>query len=139
MAVGQHAGTAAYTVGQRSGLGVALGERQYVAAIDTTSNLVTLGRKEDLYRRRFVVTETSFVDAAPAGPFRARVRIRHRAQPIPGRVDPAGSRGGGHWQVELEQPAWAPAPGQAAVFYDHADSVIGGGRISPAASAANAT
>lgn len=137
-AVGQHAGTAAYTVGQRSGLGVALGERQYVAAIDVASNLVTLGRKEDLYRRRFTVAETSFVDAVPAGPFRARVRIRHRAQPIPGLVDRDRGAGGSHWQVELEQPAWAPAPGQAAVFYDHDDAVIGGGRISPAASVTNA-
>lgn len=138
VAVGVHAGTAAYTVGQRSGLGVALGERQYVAAIDTTSNLVTLGRREDLYRRRFVVTEASFVDTEPAGAFPARIRIRHRAQPIPGLVEPDGSLGRGHWQVQLEQPAWAPAPGQAAVFYDHADAVIGGGRISPAASVTSA-
>ena len=125
--VGEHAGAAAYTIGQRSGLGVALGERQYVAAIDSTSNLVTLGRREDLYRSAFGVVETSFVDRAPAESFRALVRIRHRAEPVPGTVrrlphDEAS------WQVELDRPAWAPAPGQAAVFYDDA-VCLGGGWI----------
>ena len=133
--VGEHAGAPAYTIGQRSGLGVALGERQYVASIDPADNLVTLGRREDLYRRSFEMIEASFVDDAPVGPFRARVRIRHRAEPVPGTVTPVpGSEGG--WQVELERAAWAPAPGQAAVFYDDEDAVIGGGRIGAAAPAA---
>ena len=132
--VGEHAGAPAYTVGQRSGLGVALGERQYVADIDSASNLVTLGRREDLYRRSFGVTEASFIDGAPGEAFRARVRIRHRAEPVPALVRPTGED---HtWNVELERPAWAPAPGQAAVFYDDEGGVIGGGRISKAASVA---
>ncbi len=126
--VGEHVGAPAYTVGQRSGLGVALGERQYVAAIDPGANLVTLGRREDLYRRCFGVTEASFIDERPTEPFRARVRIRHRADLVPGLVRPAPGVEGA-WRVELERAAWAPAPGQAAVFYDDADAVIGGGRI----------
>jgi tRNA-uridine 2-sulfurtransferase len=137
-AVGHHAGAAAYTVGQRSGLGVALGERQYVAAIDAPANLITLGRKEDLYRQGFSLSEVSFVDSVPPRPFRARVRIRHRAEPLPGLIHPETGAHSGHWRVELEQPAWAPAPGQAAVFYDHDDAVIGGGRISPVASVTDA-
>lgn len=132
--VGEHAGAPAYTVGQRSGLGVALGERQYVAAIDTADNLVTLGRREDLYRRSFEVEETSFVEAPPEREFRARVRIRHRAEPVPGLVLPVADEAG-VWRIELDQAAWAPAPGQAAVLYDH-DAVIGGGRIRVAARAA---
>ncbi len=132
-AVGEHAGAPAYTIGQRSGLGVALGERQYVASIDTADNLVTLGRREDLYRGHFGVTEVSFIDAVPTEAFRARIRIRHRAEPVPGLVRPGGE---GQWVVKLERPAWAPAPGQAAVFYDDEDSVIGGGRIDGSAAAA---
>ena len=130
--VGKHAGAPAYTVGQRSGLGVALGERQYVAAIDSADNLVTLGRREDLYRRSFEVEEASFVEASPEREFRARVRIRHRAEPVPGLVTPVAGEEGA-WRVELEQAAWAPAPGQAAVLYDDEDAVIGGGRIRVAA------
>jgi tRNA-specific 2-thiouridylase len=132
--VGEHAGAPAYTIGQRSGLGVALGERQYVAAIDSTANLVTLGRREDLYRQRFTVTDASFIDETPSEPFRALVRIRHRAEPVPGLLRPGPSAQ--QWQVELDRPAWAPAPGQAAVFYDDEAAVIGGGRIDHAAAAA---
>jgi tRNA-uridine 2-sulfurtransferase len=126
--VGEHVGAPAYTVGQRSGLGVALGERQYVAGIDPANNLVTLGRREDLYRRHFGVTDVSFIDRPPVGAFRARVRIRHRAELVDGEVRPSPSASGA-WTVELDQAAWAPAPGQAAVFYDEDDAVIGGGRI----------
>ena len=136
MRVGEHAGAAAYTVGQRSGLGVALGERQYVAAIDASANLIRLGRREDLELRRFAVGEATFVDGPPRGAFDARIRIRHRGDLLPGVVSPTGD--GGAWQVELARPAWAPAPGQAAVFYE-GDAVIGGGRImAPAAATAAA-
>ena len=135
--IGQHAGAAAYTVGQRSGLGVALGKRRYVAAIDAAANLVTLGRREDLYRRSFELEAVSFVAGGPPRgrhELRAQVRIRHRAEAVPGTIRRASSeshgRAGspGRWLVELDQPAWAPAPGQAAVLYD-GDEVLGGGRI----------
>jgi tRNA-specific 2-thiouridylase len=147
--VGSHAGTAAYTIGQRSGLGVALGERQYVAAIDVPANLIRLGRREDLQREILDVGDVSFVDRAPDGPFQARVRIRHRAPLVPALVSPldeaaegaavstavsaANQADGSRWRVELEEAAWAPAPGQAAVFYGEGDAVIGGGRIASAA------
>ena len=145
--VGEHAGAAAYTVGQRSGLGVALGERRYVSSIDARANIVTLGRREDLYHDRFELEAVSFVAGAPPRPagaatehaaaaghatFPAQVRIRHRADPVGGEVraledGPLADR----WSVRLESPAWAPAPGQAAVFYA-GDEVIGGGRIAAA-------
>jgi tRNA-specific 2-thiouridylase len=133
--VGEHAGVAAYTIGQRSGLGVALGERRYVSAIDAAANIVTLGRREDLYRTDFAVDAVSFVTGwQPADAFEAQVQIRHRAEPVPARVrrvDAATAKDERRWQVELERAAWAPAPGQAAVFYA-GDEVIGGGRIAAA-------
>jgi tRNA-specific 2-thiouridylase len=128
--VGDHRGAAAYTVGQRQGLGVALGEPRFVSSIDAQTNIVTLGRREDLYRREFDVESVSFVSGDPPGSgddFTADVRIRHRAEPLPARLRrAAGER---TWSVELEREAWAPAPGQAAVFY-RGDEVLGGGRIS---------
>jgi tRNA-specific 2-thiouridylase len=134
--VGEHGGTAAYTVGQRQGLGVALGSPRYVSRIDPVSNTIQLGRREDLETRDIEIERASFIaPVAPEMPFRASVRIRHRATPIDATVSPLGDR---RWAVRTDAPVWAAAPGQAAVLYD-GDEVLGGGRIaalerSPAAS-----
>lgn len=126
--VGEHRGAAAYTVGQRTGLGVALGERRYVARIDASANLVQLGRREDLERRSFELREASWVAGQPpdAERFTAEVRIRHRGEAVPARLTPTEEPR--RWRVELERPVWAPAPGQAAVCYRGAE-VLGGGTI----------
>ena len=124
--VGEHRGSPGYTVGQRQGLGVALGEPRYVSRIDPQSNTIQLGRREDLETREFVIERASFIDpVVPASPFRAAVRIRHRAALIAATVRPIGER---RWGVETDVPVWAAAPGQAAVLYD-GDEVLGGGRI----------
>ncbi len=133
--IGRHAGAAAYTVGQRKGLGVAVGEPRYVSRIDPTTNTITLGRRRDLETRNVALDDVSFVAGEPPGgatsAFRAAVRIRHRAAPVPATVRPAanrGRRGDRRWTVETDQPVWAAAPGQAAVLYD-GEIVLGGGRI----------
>ncbi len=130
--VGEHGGAAAYTVGQRQGLGVALGAPRYVSRIDPLTNTIQLGRREDLETRDFTVERVSWVaDAAPSGPVRAAVRIRHRAAAVPATLRPATEhepRRGGRWQVETDDPVWAAAPGQACVF-DDGEIVLGGGRI----------
>ena len=126
--VGQHHGAASYTVGQRQGIGVALGEARYVLRIDAASNIVRLGRRVDLETRTFEVQEMRFVAGdAPgaAAPFRAEVQIRHRGRAVDATVKPSGD---GRWGVETDTPLWAAAPGQAAVFY-RGEAVVGGGRI----------
>jgi tRNA-specific 2-thiouridylase len=124
--VGEHRGAAGYTVGQRQGLGVALGAPRYVSTIDPVTNTIQLGRREDLETHTFTVERTSFIaPGAPDATFRADVRIRHRAQPVPASMEPLGDR---RWAVTTAAPVWAAAPGQAAVFYD-GDEVLGGGRI----------
>jgi tRNA-uridine 2-sulfurtransferase len=144
--VGEHVGTAAYTVGQRRGIGVALGAPRYVSRIDPLTNTIQLGRREDLETRTFEIERVTFVagaapasDAQAAGTdeaaFRAAVRIRHRSALIPATVRPIAVVQGhqsGRWEVETDEPVWAAAPGQAAVLYD-GEIVLGGGRIaSPA-------
>ena len=136
--VGEHRGTAAYTIGQRQGLGVALGEPRYVSRIDPLSNTITLARRADLETRTVSLEGGTFVaGAAPTtGPdgFRATIRIRHRARPVPATVrpaTPAEPARGGRWIVETDEPVWAAAPGQAAVLYD-GEVVLGGGRIARA-------
>jgi len=133
--MGEHGGSAGFTVGQRRGLGVALGEPRYVSRIDARSNTIVLGRREDLETTAVPLERTTFVAGrAPAsadgdGTFRAEIRIRHRATPIPATVRPATDPGGsGRWTVETDRPVWAVSPGQAAVLYD-GDLVLGGGRI----------
>jgi len=128
--VGEHFGSASYTVGQRSGTGVALGEPRYVWKIDSAANIVKLGRRRDLETRRFEVGEVTFVagkadGAGEADTFTAEVQIRHRGKPVSATVR---SLGGADWAVETVEPVWAAAPGQAAVFYD-GDIVLGGGWI----------
>jgi tRNA-specific 2-thiouridylase len=135
--IGEHGGSAGFTVGQRRGIGVAAGEPRYVSRIDPISNTIQLGRREDLETTTIPLNGMSFVDGRPpataAGDssFRADVRIRHRATPIPATIHPATAdepHRGGRWIVETDSPVWAAAPGQACVLYDD-DVVLGGGRI----------
>jgi tRNA-uridine 2-sulfurtransferase len=149
--VGTHEGVAGFTVGQRRGLGVATGEPRYVSRIDPATNAIVLGRREDLETHVVPLDAVSFVaDAPPVGrdadgawrPFRAQVRIRHRAPLVDAVVRPAGAgepARGGRWIVETERPVWALAPGQACVLYV-GDTCLGGGRISaPAPGTASTT
>ncbi len=134
--VGDHAGTAAYTVGQRQGLGVALGEPRYVSRIDAATNTIVLGRRSDLETRTVPLVDVTFIAGAPLDDgFRAELRIRHRARPVAATLR-AGSTPGGTaadrpWIAETDEPVWAAAPGQAAVLYQ-GDVVLGGGRIARA-------
>ncbi len=145
--VGEHTGAAGYTVGQRKGLGVALGEPRYVSRIDPLTNAIVLGRREDLETRALALEGSTFVAGdPPAGrdaggalkAFRAQVRIRHRAPLVEATIRPASPdepARGGRWIVETDTPVWAVAPGQACVLYD-GDVCLGGGRIASATPAA---
>ncbi len=123
--VGEHAGHFRYTIGQRRGIGVAATERLYVLEVDARENRVVVGPEAELAGRSAVLADVRLSAAAPAGPFRAGVRIRHRAAETPATVTPGS---GGTARVEFDSPVRAIAPGQSCVFYE-ADLVLGGGVI----------
>ncbi len=128
--VGTHTGYAHYTVGQRQGLGLALGEPVFVREIRPGSNTVVVGRRDEIAARQFAVEGRRFVAGDPPGErFDASVRIRHRGMDVPCEVTLVGED---RLLVEVAEPVWAPAPGQAAVLYD-GEECLGGGRIVRAA------
>ncbi|HET9234125.1 MAG TPA: tRNA 2-thiouridine(34) synthase MnmA [Candidatus Eisenbacteria bacterium] len=126
--VGQHRGALHYTVGQRRGLGVAVGEPLYVVGVDATQNRVVVGREADLLAKSCTVREVNWVSCdPPTEPLEARVKIRYRAQPALAVLEPLpGSR----VRASFQEPVRAVAPGQSAVFYRE-DVLLGGGIIEP--------
>ncbi|HJW20874.1 MAG TPA: tRNA 2-thiouridine(34) synthase MnmA [Candidatus Limnocylindrales bacterium] len=145
--VGDHGGAAGHTVGQRQGLGVALGEPRYVSRVDPRSNTIVLARREDLETRtleledvRFIAGEPPMPASRPEGPavrasVRASLRVRHRGELVPATLRPSDAdRPTGRWIVETDVPVWAAAPGQAAVLYE-GDRCLGGGPIAGGAAA----
>jgi tRNA-specific 2-thiouridylase len=133
--IGTHSGYAHYTVGQRHGLGVAIGEAVYVREIRPASNTVVIGRHDEVASTRFEVSGARFVAGdPPAERFEASVRIRHRAPDVACQVVLVGES---RLTVETADPVWAPAPGQAAVLYA-GDECLGGGRIASSGAAAAA-
>jgi tRNA-specific 2-thiouridylase len=125
--IGEHDGTFAFTVGQRRGLGVALGEPAYVVRIDAPANRVVVGPRELLSRRGLEADRASWVAGAPPsdGPFEALVRVRYQGDDVPAVVDPTSHR---TFTVTFRSPQAAIALGQSAVVY-RGDELLGGGRI----------
>jgi tRNA-uridine 2-sulfurtransferase len=124
--LGTHAGLAAYTVGQRKGLGLTSGRPLYVLNLDAAANQVTVGPGEALERDRLIATATNFIACdPPVGPLRVEARIRHGQQPAPAVVR---SLGEGRAEVVFDEPQRAVSPGQSVVWY-RGDLVVGGGVI----------
>jgi tRNA-specific 2-thiouridylase len=122
--VGEHDGVHRFTVGQRKGLGVALGKPAFVTRIDAGAGTVHLGDDETLQGRQAALEDVVLAEAVTL-PLRARVRIRYRHD---GEAATVESAAGGGARVVFDAPVRAITPGQIAVLYDE-DRVIGGGRI----------
>lgn len=124
--LGTHGGVGNYTIGQRRGLRLALGEPVYVTHLDAQRNQVTIGTRDDLLSDGLCATDVNWLVDAPSSRTRADVKIRYMHTPAPAAliVEPDG-----RVQVRFAEPQPAVTPGQAAVFYDR-DVVLGGGWIS---------
>ena len=124
--LGTHEGVFRFTVGQRRGLGVSAPQRLYVLSIDPAANRVVVGSAGDLESSEAELSSLRFLSGeTPGSPFRAEVRVRHRAPEVPATIFP---REDGSARVVFDHPVRAVAPGQSCVFY-RGDVVVGGGRI----------
>ena len=124
--IGQHKGFPYYTIGQRKGLGIALGHPAHVLRINAEKNTVMLGTADDLKTEYMLVEDTLLIDADEVLQCEnLTVRIRYRSKPIPCQVRPLEN---GQMLVRFLSEASAIAPGQSAVFYD-GQRVLGGAFI----------
>jgi tRNA-specific 2-thiouridylase len=123
--VGQHQGIERFTIGQRKGLGVAMGEPFFVVRIDPQTRDVVIGRRAELARRRLTARHTNWLCHPPSAPIRCRAQIRYNTPPTEAeaRVLPEN-----RLEVTFDQPCLGVAPGQAVVCYE-GDRVLGGGWI----------
>jgi tRNA-specific 2-thiouridylase len=123
--LGRHAGTENFTIGQRRGLGVALGTPLYVVAIQRESGTVVLGTAAECGSRALVAGELNWIGFdPPRGPFRAEVQVRYHHRAVPATVEVDGPRA----RVAFDEPESAVAPGQGAALY-HGERLLGGGWI----------
>ncbi len=124
--VGRHDGLEALTPGQRRGLNLGGGaERRYVVNLDPVANNVTVGTHQEATARQIDVHNVNWVASAPpSAPCRVGVRTRYQ-MPLADATLVIASSG---VTVHFQEPTWAPAPGQSAVFYA-GDEVLGGGTI----------
>lgn len=123
--LGRHNGIYNFTIGQRKGLGIALGKPAYVSRIDEATGDVTLCTDEaELLASEAIVNDVNFhVDGYEMREFDCLVQIRYRSAPVKAHVVPSGNSS---VKVVFESPRRAVTPGQAAVFYNER-IMLGGG------------
>ena len=127
--LGRHKGIHQYTVGQRKGLGIALGFPAYVTKINPDRNEVVLGIESDLLSDSFTCRDVNFMSIEePSEGTRVSclVKARYHQKPMKATLETLSE---GHVRVIPESPLKSVCPGQSAVFYDDKGYVIGGGII----------
>lgn len=128
--VGEHAGIESFTIGQRKGLGVALGDRRFVVRIESDTQRVVLGDRHELDRRELTARDCNWLagEIASDRPRRCYAQIRYNASAQPATLTLLPDE---RVQIVFDAPQFAVTPGQAVVCYDaaHNERVLGGGWI----------
>ena len=124
--LGEHKGILNYTIGQRKGLGIAIGKPAFVTKMDTETNRITIGDNDDLFSR-YVTAEDVFFTSGSASDWDGKdvkAKVRYAAQPSEAKLEVDGN----NIMLTFEEPQRAATPGQSLVIYS-GDKVIGGGFI----------
>ena len=124
--LGPHKGIVNYTIGQRKGLGIALGQPAFVTKIDYDRNTITLGSNDDLFSNKVVSSDNvfSFGKAENYDGMKVMAKVRYSAKPSEAVINVDGNI----ITTIFKEPQRAATPGQSIVFYVD-DHVIGGGFI----------
>jgi tRNA-uridine 2-sulfurtransferase len=123
--LGQHEGIEAFTIGQRKGLGIALGEPVFVVRIDARTHDVVLGTRDDLLCGSLTATEVNWLVPPPEAAFEGQAQIRYNSSAVAATILPLEE---GRFRVDFLAPASGVAPGQLCVVFD-GERVLGGGWI----------
>jgi len=124
--IGKHPGSPFFTIGQRKGLGIALGVPHYVVDIDPRENTVVLGTDDELRESELIASRVNWISIERLeSPLAVEAKIRYNHVPADAVVYPHEA---GRVRVVFKEPQRAITPGQAVVFY-HDDVVVGGGWI----------
>lgn len=123
--LGKHKGVIHYTIGQRKGLGIALGKHAFVLDKNADTNQIVLGDEEHLFYKKVEVNGVNITAGDSLEGVKAAGKLRYRHQEQPCVIHQTGKDS---VILEFDTPQRAPSPGQAAVFYD-GDIVLGGGVI----------
>ena len=124
--LGQHKGITHYTVGQRKGLGIALGSPLFVTKIDPARNEVVLSHGMGLYKKTILINDINLISVSSLNePARVAVKIRYKHKE---QAATAKQLGDDLIEIIFDEPQRAPTIGQAAVMYD-GERIVGGGTI----------
>ena len=133
--VGEHAGFAGFTIGQRRGLPGGFRIPMYVVGIRPADRAVVIGTREELLGSGVIAREVNWLADEPVAGDMVTVRVRHRAQLARGELI---RNHGGEIEIALDEPVSAITPGQSIVLYD-GERVLGGGFIEAAATSRRTT
>lgn len=123
--LGKHKGVIRYTLGQRKGLGIALGKHAFVIDKNPETNRVVLGDEEHLFKKQVYTENNNFIPFDRLeNEMRVTAKLRYRHNEQPAVIYPYKNG----IMIEFDEPQRAPSPGQSAVFYN-GNTVIGGGII----------
>jgi len=124
--LGTHKGIVYYTIGQRKGLGIALGKPMFVADIIPEKNQVVLGNEEDIFKTELIAKDINLIPFDKfEGEMKVTAKVRYSAKPAVATIIQLDD---GKVKIKFEEKQRAITKGQSVVFYD-GDIVVGGGII----------